>query len=406
MTGLLLSACLLAATPGDAWPAFRGDGTSVTTARDLPLKWSPTENVAWKVDLAGYGQSSPVVWKEMVVSTCATGKEKDELHVAAHGLADGKELWHVKFPSTDRVEATNYVSKSAPTPAVDAERVYAFFETGDLRAFDHAGKPLWQRAVTRDYGRIVGAHGVGSSLALTGSLVLVLVDHGGPSYLLAVDKRTGETKWKTDREHGTSWSSPVVHRRDGVERVLVSGGGAVAEYDAVTGRRTWFAEGLDGNLVPSPTPTGDLVVVGATLPASNVAIRLGGKDDVSETHVAWRSTEAASSFGSPLVHAGHVYFVNRAGVATCADLATGKTDWTARLSASCWASPLGAGERVYFFSTDGTTQVFRTGAEKEVLAENQLEVSDRVYGVAAADGAFVVRTERSLVRLGKATKSP
>jgi outer membrane protein assembly factor BamB len=406
MTGLLLSACLLAATPGDAWPAFRGDGTSITAARDLPLKWSPTENVAWKVDLAGYGQSSPVVWKGMVVATSATGKEKDELHVAAHRLGDGKELWHAKFPAADRVEATDYVSKSAPTPAVDAERVYALFETGDLRAFDHEGQPLWQRVVTRDYGKIVGAHGMGSSLALTETAVLVLVDHGGPSYLLAVDKKTGETKWKTDRDQGTSWSSPIVHRRDGVERILVSGGGAVAEYDAAAGKRTWFVEGLNGNLVPSPTPSGDLVVVGATLPASNVAIRLGGKDDVSETHVAWRSAEGASSFGSPLVHAGHVYLVNRTGVATCADLATGKTVWTVRLSASCWASPLGAGERVYFFATDGSTQVVRTGPEKKVLAENRIDVSDRVYGVAAIDGAFVVRTERALVRLGKPTAVP
>ena len=132
-----------------------------------------------------------------------------------------------------------------------------------------------------------------------------------------------------------------------------------------------------------------------------MAIKLGGKGPLKDEQIAWKAEEATSSFASPLIHAGHVYHVNRAGAVFCSDLKSGKTVWTSRLPASCWASPLGAGERVYFFCTNGESVVFRTGAKEEKLAENRLPGKDRIYGIAAVEGAILLRTGTTLYRAGK-----
>ena len=178
-------------SPPDVWPAFRGSGNSISAAKALPLKWSPTENVAWTVELPGYGQSSPVVWKDRVFVTSAEGESKDTLHVLRLDLATGKEAWRKSFPNAQRVKATDYVSRSAPTPVVTADRVFALFESGDLLALDHAGKQVWRRNLEADFGPLRGNHGLGTSPVLAGDTLLVLVAQG-TSYLLAVDAATGE----------------------------------------------------------------------------------------------------------------------------------------------------------------------------------------------------------------------
>ena len=138
-----------ASNPGDVWPAFRGNGHSITVARNLPLKWSATQNIAWQVDLPGHGQSSPVIWKDRVFVTAIAGEMQDTLIVRCVDLATGKELWEEKLHASQGTKSTNYVSKAAPTPAVDAERLYVFFESSDLLAYSHAGDLLWARSLPR-----------------------------------------------------------------------------------------------------------------------------------------------------------------------------------------------------------------------------------------------------------------
>ncbi|MEK6234670.1 MAG: PQQ-like beta-propeller repeat protein, partial [Planctomycetales bacterium] len=290
---------------------------------------------------------------------------------------------------------------AAPTPVVDAERLFVFYESGDLIALNHQGDQLWKRSLTKEHGKIQGAHGLGGSLAQTDDAVIVLIDHGGPSYLLAVDKKTGETQWKTDRSGGTSWSSPIVSKRGGQTEILVSGAGTLDGYDAGTGKRKWTVKGLTGNNVPSPTASGDLIVVGAQEPQSNLAVRVKTNGDATAAEVAWRAKKASSSFGSPLIHRGHVYFVNRAGAASCLDLKTGEPRWTERLPGSTWASALGAGDRVYFFTQEGAAAVFAAGGELKLLAENKLTVGKRLYGFAAINGALILRGGNQLIRVGK-----
>jgi outer membrane protein assembly factor BamB len=385
-------------TADAAWPGFRGTGDSVSTVVDLPLEWSDDKGVAWTAPLDGYGQSSPIVWNNRAFVTSARGENKEELLVACYDVATGKRLWQHATPATNKVPVSDYVSRSAPTPAVDAARVYAFFESGDLVALDHDGNPQWRRNLTSEYGEYKGNHGLGGSPALHGDALVVLVDHDGPSYLLALDAATGKNRWKIDRPSKISWSSPIVARSGGKDVVLVSSNGSVEEFDLADGKRLWLHEGIEGNTVASPTPAGELVIAGSSDVKQTVALRPGNAGDVT---VAWRANDAATSFSSALVHRGRVYLVNKAGAAFCLNLADGASVWTERLPGSCWASPLAAGDRVYFFGKDGFTTVVAAEPEFKTLAENRLTVEGRVYGVAAVPGALLLRTGEKLVCVGK-----
>lgn len=391
---------IASATPGEHWPGFRGDGTSTTAARQLPLTWSDTEHVAWTAEIPGYGQSSPVVWGDQIFVTSAMGEEKEMIVVSAFSLADGQQVWSREFPATQKVKVSDYVSRGAPTPVVDADRVYAFFESGDLLALTHAGEPVWQRSLVKEYGEFQGNHGIGSSLTAAGNSVIVLIDHAGPSYLLAADKASGDNRWKVDRKSRTSWSTPAIRTVGDSTEIVVSSNGAVEGYRAETGERVWWVEGVDGNTTNSPTCIGDVVLVGSSKANQNLAVQPGGQGDVSATAVQWRSEDVTSSFASPLLAGGTAWFVSKAGVLYAVDPRSGKTLWNERLPDSCWASPLAVEDRVYFFTKGGQTVVYRAGPEKERLAENTLTLEGRIYGVAAVHGALIVRSGSKLWRLG------
>lgn len=411
MHSILTLLALFADPAADTWPAFRNGGTSATTAQALPLTWSEKEGVAWKIDLPGYGQSSPVVWKDTVFVTAVDGKQRETGFVLAYDARTGKERWRHTFEPTQKAPWSDTISRAAPTPVVDAAGVYSFFEGGNLIALSHAGKPLWSRALFKEFGEFQNNHGLGSSPAQTDDTLFVLVDHRGPSYLLAVDKKTGKDRWKTDRKERGSWTSPVVATLGGKLSVIVSSNGSVAGYDAATGKLLWEHEGLAGNTLPSATVAGDLVVVGAGAgrmgadPAaaakSNCALRLGTKG----VEVAWTADKATASYASPIVHRGHAYFVSQAGLVVCIDVKTGAQKYAERIDGPCWATPIAAGERVYCFGKDGVTTVLKAGPTFEKLATNRLFPEGAkdvtVHGVAAVEGAFFVRTGTALVRVGK-----
>ena len=399
LSGFLFANSLSAGENGQrSWPGFRGSGLSLSSARDLPIEWSDKKNIAWKIDLDGYGQSSPVVWEDRVFVTSAQGEEKETLRIDCFDLETGNSLWEKSFPASQKVKKSRYVSYAAPTPVADENFLYAFFESGDVIALDHDGELRWTRSLTKDYGAFAGNHGLGSSPALSSTGLVVLVDHSGPSYLICLDKETGKNLWKSDREERVSWSSPIVVQAEEGEEILISSNGIAESYDAAAGERKWFFDGIEGNTVASPTSSGDLVIIGSSGKDQSRAIRRDGSGDDTGSHQAWQAEEAASSFGSPLVYDENVYFVNRAGVAFCNDLATGKLNWTHRLPASTWASPVGAGDRIYFFSTNGATTILRTGAKEPVsLGVSTLSTDDRVYGVAVVDGHLVFRMETRLV---------
>ncbi len=401
-------ACLLSLTLWPAqnnaqnnWPGFRGSGDSNSDARNLPLEWSDSKNVAWTATLSGYGQSSPIVWRDKVFVTSIAGEHKEKLLVTCIDLKSGRPLWTHEYVSSLPLKDLHIRSRAAPTPAVDRNRLFVFFESGDLFAFDHQGKQIWRRKLACDYGDFRGLHGIGSSIALTEHTVITLVADSGPSYLLSIDKATGKNIWKTDLPQSVSWATPVIASYQGRSQIVINTSGRVAAYDTASGKEIWAVKGLKDNVYTTPSVGDNLVVIGSSVKGSNLAVRLSGASDIAEEKIAWRATNATSLYASPLVYQGRVYFVNRVGVIFCLDLQTGAELWNTRIEGECWASPIAVGDRIYFFTMDGNAHVFRAGEKLELLAQNHLTIEGRVYSVAPVDNALLVRTGRKLFCLSE-----
>ncbi len=198
---------LSAADPSaSTWSEFRNGGSSEVRG-ELPMQWS-SDKIAWQHELIGYGQSTPIIYNDRVFVTSVEGPMKDECVVSCYELKSGRQLWVHRRPATVKGASNYMASRAAPTPVVDNNAIYAFFESGDCLAVDLAGNPLWQRSLTTDYGKFDNNHGLGASPTQTESQVIINIEHKGPSYLIALDKKTGATTWKVDRNSSSSWSSP------------------------------------------------------------------------------------------------------------------------------------------------------------------------------------------------------
>jgi outer membrane protein assembly factor BamB len=439
--------------PAESWPGFRGDGSGLTTAHDLPLTWSSKENIAWRVDLPGYGQSSPVVWNGHIYLTAIDGPEKEKLFVVALDAKTGKHVWLKEFTASRKGKNNPMMSRAAPTPVVDADGVYVLFESGDLFAFTHTGEKRWHRSLADDHGEFKNNHGLGSSPAQDAQRVFIQVDHFGPSYLLAVDKKSGKDLWKAERPQFPGWTSPVVADWNGQPAVIASGGSTVIAYDVATGKELARLDGLTGLNIPSVCPLGNLLAVGAgenrmkpdlaASARSNCLLRLGAKDGTA-FETLWGTKKVVSGTASPVIHGGFVYFVSKSGFVHCLDLKTGEEKYAERLDDNPWATPIVAGDYIYFFGKSGVTTVLKTGPEFDKVATNRLwtreefearlaeakkqaaatlppppegkgpgggpplpkeeleavrysAVGDVVYGVAAINRAFYIRTGTQLI---------
>lgn len=364
----------------EQWPGFRGDGSSSTAAKMLPVSWSAKEGIAWKTTLPGYGQSTPVVWGKRVYVTAVDGDEKEKFYLLSIDGDTGKLEWKKEIVASQRGKNNPMMSRAAPTPVVDARGVYAFFEGGDLAAFDHAGIPLWSRSIVKDFGELKNNHGLGSSLAQTDDAVILQVDHAGPSYLLAISKKDGKNLWKSDRPSKTSWTTPVISSVGKQTLVIVSSSGTLTAYDANSGQLRWERTGLTGNNIVSPTVHGEYIIVGAgenrmkpdldASAKSNCCIRLSEKEPSHE--LVWQGKKAICHHASPLVHQGYVYFVTKTGVVYCVDLKTGQEQYSERLENQCWASPVAAGDLIYFFGKDGLTTILKAGPKYDRIGVNRL----------------------------------
>ena len=363
----------------DSWRGFRNGGTSASVSK-LPTRWSPSSGVAWQRELKGYGQSVPIIHRGRVFVTSVDGPMKDSCIVECLDLESGASLWSFQFDAANRSPSNFMASRAAPTPVVDDHGAYAFFETGDCIALDLSGKKLWRRELTTEYGKFDNNHGLGCSPTQTDELVLLNIEHKGPSYLIALNKRNGQTVWKVDRPSSSSWSSPIVTRCAGQECIVVSSAGAVTGYAAATGQQLWNIDSLSGNSVPSPTVLGSRLFVGARTPEfgsdgeaarSNLCIELSTQTGGVPT-IAWRAAKAVSDYASPVVSDNCVYFLNKVGVVHCLDAKSGTSNYVSRLGTQCWATPIVAGNLVYFFGKDGRTQVIKSGPTFEIFASNDL----------------------------------
>jgi outer membrane protein assembly factor BamB len=380
LTIFLAGSAAIASQPDDGWHSFRNGGNSGVAAASLPFQWSPAEGIAWQVELPGYGQSSPLVVGDKLLVTAVEGPNKETNLIVCLDPKTGETRWTASQPSSMQGPSNFMHSRAAPTPIATDSAVIAFFESGDLIAVGiDDGDILWQRDLKKETGALKSNHGLGSSLAQSKDMVFVNIEHDGPSALFAIEKSNGETKWKTERPSGSSWSSPVVMNRNGQAQVVVSSGGEAAGYDSQSGKQLWKVTGLAGNTVPSPVVDGDRIILGARMPefgsvetAAKSNLCLEFSNDNVEPKVAWRSERCIADYASPVVSGEHAFLINGKGILGCLNKETGEEKYRHRLGLVCWATPIVDGDRLFVFGKNGKAAVIDAKDEFSIISENAL----------------------------------
>ncbi|MCS6851852.1 MAG: PQQ-binding-like beta-propeller repeat protein [Gemmataceae bacterium] len=394
--------CLPGLSAGD-WPGWRGPlGTGVADEKGLPVRWSATEGIRWKVPLAGNGASSPTVSGDRVFLTASDGRASDQLHVYAFDRATGRLVWHRRFFGSAQPEGQfGPGGMAVPTACTDGQRVYTLFGTGDLICLDWEGRPVWIRSLAEEYGPFRNRWGMGASPILVNGMVVVQVDHWGQSYLLAVDAKTGANRWKTLREASVNWSSPVAVRVGGRTQIITTGTYRVKGYDADSGAELWTVSGLMMQCIPTPVVHQGLAYAVSGRRGDTLAIRLdeNARGDLTASHVVWKKSRGAPFVPSGLCYGREYYLVDDNGMATCLDAATGELRWQERLGGKFHASPVAGDGKIYFGSLEGTVTVIEASPKFNLLSRNQLG-EGIIAGLALAGGNIFVRTEKHLYCIG------
>ena len=433
ITGLILSflagGYALAADAPDAWPRFRGPDFNGVARGDAPLSWSDKDHIAWKVPVPGRGNSSPVIWGDRLFLTTAvaTGNAaapatpatparggrgaygggggpqvEQKFLVLAFDRHTGKQVWERTATVTTPHEGFHqqYGSFASPSVMVDATHAIAFFGSRGVYCYTHQGQLVWQK----DFGvqmRMPMAFGEGSSPALDGDKLVLLFDHQGESFLVALDKNTGRELWRTPRPSGATYSSPMVVAVAGNKQVLVAATRFVAGYDLETGKLIWQTRGLGSNVIPMPVVSDGIAIVMSGHQSPNLmAIRLGREGDLTGTDaILWQNQRGNSYTPSPVLSAGKLYVLTDNGTISCFDFKTGRPFYTqTRLpgSHSFKASPVAANGKLYLAAEDGDVVVLKMGETFEVLATNTLADQVFIATPAIMDGAIYLRGQNTL----------
>ncbi|MBD3377941.1 PQQ-binding-like beta-propeller repeat protein, partial [candidate division KSB1 bacterium] len=387
-----------------------------------PVQWSETTNIRWKIAIPGKGLSTPVVWQDKVFITTAInlnktadkgdGRQADHpMWMRAAGMSktteniqqfmvmaidrnNGKILWqkavHEQLPHEGTHKDGSWASASCVT---DGEVLIAPFGSFGFYALAMDGNLLWQK----DLGdmNITNRFGEGSSPALFGDRVIINWDHEGESFIMALDKHTGESLWKTERDEGTSWSTPLVVPVDGRYQVIVPATNQTAGYDLETGELIWYVSGLTRNVIPSPVHhEGVVYVMSGFRGAALQAIRLSGaRGDLQGTsHILWTLDDNTPYTPSPLLYQGNLYYLRSNNEQlTCTDASSGKELYSREKLDELdgvYASPVAADGRIYITGRNGVTAVLQPGAEFKVLAINPLD--DKIDASAALVGKDLI----------------
>jgi outer membrane protein assembly factor BamB len=407
---LPLLAALAVSAPvfADNWPQWRGPaGTGVSAEKNLPLHWGTNENVRWRVPLPERGNSTPIVWGKRVFLTQAAENRR---MLMCFNRADGKLLWQsgVTYPEKESTHETNPLCSASPV--ADGERVIASFASAGLYCYDFDGKELWHR----DLGRQAHIWGNGASPIIHGDLCTLNFGPGERTFLIAVNKKTGETVWQVDEPGGDSgqekpgekpnwvgsWSTPIVIKVNGREELIMTWPRRAAAYDPKTGQELWTCGGLNPLVYTSPLYSeGTIVAMGGFMGVS-LAARADGNGDVTQTRRLWHHPKTKQRIGSGVIHNGHIYILNDPGVAECYELKTGKLVWEERLAGkgpdnSSWSSIVLADGRLYVINHSGDTFVLKASPKFELLATNSLGETDNA-SLAVSDDDIFIRTHKAL----------
>ena len=395
------------------WPAWRGpEGMGVSSEKNLPLRWSTNENVRWRTDLPERGNSTPIIWGTRVFVTQAIEKEKRRT-LMCFNRTTGKLLWQVG-PTVAESEQTHETNpQCSGSPVTDGERVIAWFGSGGLYCFDLHGKELWHR----DLGPQRHIWGWGASPMLYRDLCILNFGPGEPSFLLAVNKKTGKDAWKLvepnadsgEKKPGQdkavwagSWNTPVAIHANGRTELAVAWPKRMLALEPTTGKELWSCTGLNPLVYTSPLydAKSETVVAMGGFNGMSLAVKAGGSGDVTESRRLWHHPRTKQRIGSGVIHDGHIYIHNDPGVAECFELPTGKLVWEERLKgpgpkSDNWSSMVLAGEKLYAINQGGDTFVLKASPKFEVLATNSLGQT-AMSSIAPSDGELFIRTHKSL----------
>jgi outer membrane protein assembly factor BamB len=434
---LLLIASLSIAY-AENWPGWRGPGNlGVSVEKSFPVTWDMSKNVKWKVDVPGLGHSSPIVWGNRIFVTTAvsgdvkednwekgfpqTGRDPNASEISWMLLCfdrdTGKLLWQQtavrKVPTILRHLKNSYASQ---TPATDGTYVFAYFGDQGIFCYDFNGKLIWKR----DLGTFKMANnwGMGTSPVLFKDLVIVNCDQGplapaaadGSSYITALNKKTGATVWKTDRDEGSSWSTPYLFDRGSRPELIVNATHAIRSYDPATGKLIWQCRGPATSITtPTPTSLNGLIYVSSGFIREEVrpitAFRPGATGDItlpadqtSSQYIAWRQLAAAPYIPSPIAYGDYIFVLLDQGFFACYDAKTGKEIYGRTridVGANFSASPVAVGGNLYLMSEDGDVYVIAPGPKYQLLAKNS--VGEAIMASPAiSDGKMFVRSLKHL----------
>lgn len=407
-----ISLCLLitlAAHAADEWPQFRGPtGQGIADVKSAPLKWSQTENVAWKVPVPGGGWSSPVVsGGKVYLTTAVKNAGGASLRALCLNLSDGKTIWDSEVLAADSSAVAQIHKKNSlasSTPIVTRDRLFVHFAHMGTAALDLSGKVVWRQTELK----FRPVHGTGGSPALVGDQLVFSCDGAKDPFVVALDAASGAVKWKTDRRQTTarnnfSFSTPLLVTVDGKPQIVLPGSGHVAAYEPGTGHEIWrVAYGMGYSVVPRPVFAHGLLFVGTGFDRpSLLAIRpAGAKGDVTRSHLEWKTDKNAPLTPSALVVGDEVYFISDSGFATCADAKRGTVHWSQRLDGGFSSSPVFAAGHLYFQNESGTTVVVKRGTVFEEVAANSLD-ERTLASMAVLEGGLLIRTASKIYRIGR-----
>jgi outer membrane protein assembly factor BamB len=383
------------------WPRWRGpSGQGVVAGTGYPDSWSNTENVKWKVPVPGSGNSSPIVWGDRIFVSTAYDSGR-RLSVVAYRRTDGTKLWETFAPEGRTPYGNHYKNGFASaTPATDGQRVYVSFGPRGLMALDMNGKQVWYR----DLGPMEAYHGTAGSPLLYKDRLILYQDQSRNSFIAAFDTRTGKTLWTTPRQANVGWGTPIAVRVVDHDEIIVNGQLKVQAYNPDTGAEIWSCGGSTYEVIPTPVVGYGMVFCSSGRAGPTLAIRPGGKGDVTRSHVAWTSPRGSPFVPSPILYGEHLYMVNdMQSIVTSFHATTGKVMWQNRLGVArregFSASPIAVDGKIFFTNDEGETFVLKAGPTFELLRTNKIG-EGTLATPALVDGRWYIRTESNLFAIG------
>jgi outer membrane protein assembly factor BamB len=399
---ILLLVLSHSALAGD-WPCWRGPkGDGISTETAVPIRWSPTDNLTWKTPLPGGGRSSPIVTGNHVVITAADVKDLTR-RVLCLDAASGAIRWNTVVHRGEPGQMHKFNTAASSTPACDGTRIYAVFvddQAMQVVALDLEGHVLWSESP----GTFHSQHGFASSPVVFGNGVIVNGQQDGEAFVVMLDTATGVERWRYKPAINLrSFSTPLLAEHNGELQLILTGSTQTVALNPATGERIWSIAGPAEKFVCTPSVGHGLVFsFGGSPEKKAMAVKLGGRGQISEEFVAWRNERAMPYVPTPLLVGDYLHVLSDNGIYTCLDPQTGLSFTTGRKTGPVYSSPVAAGDRIYFFEDSGECTVIKNGKSFDVLARNEL--GESVYSTPAiAHQSLFVRTEGHLVRIGEAS---